>query len=125
MSTTADAAVSCTMRGKPAPRWSVVSVAGTRALLPASMAALPARRPSVGVGPPLLRSGPTFSPPTPVAGTPVWSPACVKLVLPTAPKPGPALVEPRMLKPWSLNTPETSGLVELTCANDGGRNGAL
>ncbi len=97
-------------------RWSVVSVIGTRALLPASMATLPFSRPSVEVGPPLFCSGPMFSPPTPVAGTPVLSPAAVKLLLPTPPTAVPAaltVVEPMTLLPWSLNAPDTSGLVEV------------
>ena len=42
--------VPLTMRGSP--RWSVVTPAGMRALLPASMAGLPGSRAMVWVGPP-------------------------------------------------------------------------
>ena len=55
--------VPLTTRGKPAPRWSVVSglpLASTAsALLPASMAGLPGSRAMVCVGPPLSASGPS------------------------------------------------------------------
>ncbi len=126
------------MRGKPGPRWSVAGLLNggllTRSVSPAAMATLglgEVSRPSVGVGPPLFWSGPMFSPPTPVAGTPVWSPLAVKLELPTAPKPGPAVVDPMTLLPKLSNTPETSGLVvwmsvglPLAFTNDAGVYGA-
>ena len=82
------------LNGRGRPRW---SVAGAPVLVPASMAGLPKISATVGVGPPLSASGPTFG--------------SIKLVLPTRvelvnPPALPTL--PIRLLPWSTKTPATS-----------------
>src|SRR5262245_56930248 len=79
------------------PRW---SVAGAPALLPASMAGLPASRAFVWVGPPLSPSEPSFgssfAPPVPVRSVP--------------PKPVEPSVSPIRLVPCEVKVPSTSSL---------------
>src|SRR6516165_8867294 len=83
------------MRAKPLPRWSVVTSAETRALLPALIAGLPGKRGMVCVGPPWSPSGarseltglaamPTRLPAAPLA-KPLPVPSPIRLLLPETP----------------------------------------
>ena len=63
-------------RVNPPPRWSVVSPLGIRVVFPASISGLPASGSRVGVGPPLLASGPSIGS-SRLLLVPVWLPVPV------------------------------------------------
>ena len=93
------------MRGSP--RWSAVSPAGMRALLPASRAGLPGSRAWVCVGPPLLAR---------TASRGLMGAAAVPIRLPLTPlaMPVSALSRPtRLFELAATSEPEMSPLVEL------------
>src|SRR5579875_495040 len=88
------------VRGKPVPRWSVVSPAGIRLRLPALMATLPGKRASVSVVPPLFSSGPRLS----VDAVTSWSLPLLLVLKPVAP----AVLLKRLL-PALVKLPKASG----------------
>src|SRR5262245_17045691 len=98
------------------PRWSVDRDPPRAALLPASIAGLPAKGTRFGVGPPLAWSGPSFGS-SGVGAVPIWlpftplaipvraaSPIRMKLLAPavTAPRTSGAAADPEVLLPATI-----------------------